>query len=343
MSTALIGGLTVRTPNDLPFQVACRLSWGTGVSSLCLHQSRPPSRLVVAFGAASVVASIIAPATAKAQAWVAEPGSLTVGLDYGFGWSDQIEEGELVIPGGNLIAQTFSLSAELVPLERLAVRANVPLYLVYWSQQDLIGAHGRYDDGNPHLVLQDFSWEARYMLLQAPVAVTPVVGMGIPMVDYETRGNAAVGRHLLQGYFGLNVGFILPWVPDLYGHARYVFSIVEAVDISEETEQFDQNRSELNVQIGYFFLPQLQAYLTTDLVIYHGGINFVDWPNLSETLRVNHDVLLQEELFFVGGGVGYQVTDQLALDLSIRVFALGDNTRRARIITLSASWNDYLW
>lgn len=292
------------------------------------------------FGVAMAV-----PSSSEAQAWVAPEGNLGVALDYGFSFSNQIEEGELVVPGGNLFLQTLTLSADFVPVDRLAIRTSLPFYMLYWTNDAALrGAHGRYDDGKLHGVFQDMTWEVRYMLLDHPIAVTPSLGISFPLGSYETRGNAAAGRNLVKGHFGLNIGgFFAPWAPELYAHMRYVFSLVQSVTLNAETERFAQHHSELNFQVGYFFIPELRGYLTTDLILYHDGINFADWRLLSTNLQFNHDLLLKEELFLVGGGVGYQIDENFAVDVFFQIFVLGNNTRTTRAVGVSLSWNEFLW
>lgn len=326
-------------PKPTPWGVLPRQKLPAGASGRLRHQA--VGSVIVVF---AVVLQVALPQDVSAQAWVAQPGNLGLSVDYGVGWSEQIKEGELLIPGGTLIFQSLVLGAELVPVEGLAVRTSIPFYLMYWTSEGFDGAHGRYDDGKIHAAFQDMSWEVRYMALEAPIAVTPSLGISFPMGSYETRGNAALGRNLIAGHFGLSLGaFFDPWVPELYAHLKYVFSLVQSVDLNEETRQFDQHRSELNFQVGYFFLPELQVYLTTDMVLYHGGVNFVDWRSLSSNLQFNHDLVLREEMLLVGGGFSYQLLDNLTMDVFGRVFIVGDNTRTARSIGVSFAWNDFLW
>ncbi len=281
--------------------------------------------------------------TGHAGAWVPFQGDLSLGLNYQYDQSSGLYyDGELQSDTADTRVQRLALSAEYVPISNLAVRANVPLMLVQYHGEGggALLQHGAWDDRNTHATMQDLRLDARYQVLEQPIfALSPLVGVSIPMSDYETIGFTAAGRGVRKLHLGLSAARTLdPYVPNLYLHASYEFSLAESVDLSEETAEFSQHHSNYDVQLGYFVLPELNLFGRLQGAHHHDGISYVDWGDHSSDLKNFHDPILQERTLLWGVGAGYRLTNSVSTTASYSRFITGDNTRNAQIFALGISW-----
>jgi hypothetical protein len=302
-------------------------------------------RLFLAFGPAALVLAT-GTDSAHAQAWLPDQGILGGDVLYQFDTADKIIEdgGDIELEGSDTTIQSVVIGLEYSPLARLAVSARVPIVAARFSGEvsddgQSLFPHGEWDDGDTHIGLTDFRFDVRYAVLQEIVALTPQVGVSIPMSDYPVVGFTAAGRGLKQVHLGLNVGRTFrPFLPSLYVHGMYEFSLVEKADLDPDLEEFSQNKSRFGVQLGYFILPQLQANVSFDGALNHGGIAFVDFADYSAAVQNYHDVVLKEKAMLIGGGVSYQLTDMLGIGVAYRQFISGDNTRNPRIFGATLTW-----
>jgi opacity protein-like surface antigen len=279
---------------------------------------------------------------ARAQAWVGDTGGLDLSLDYNLGISDKVvaDGDEMDFKDAGSTTHQLTLGAEYVPIRSLAVNVSLPFSMLkYTGSPDF--AHpggGTYDDGSLHSTLTDLRVGARYQVLEAPVALSPHLGVSIPVADYETVGNTVAGRHLKALHVGLGIGRVIGTAT--YVHLLYEFSLVEKYDRTPETEKHGQNRSDLAFTIGHKLLDQrLDLHADFNGRITHGGIGFSEFAMLSMNEQLYHDAILKEDIFLVGAGVGYQITNRVAATLSGRYFVAGTNTQNASVIALGVSWS----
>jgi hypothetical protein len=282
---------------------------------------------------------------AHAQAWVGDKGGLELSLDYNLGISDKViqDKGDDLKDAGTTTHQ-FTLGAEYVPVDRLAVNVAVPVVLLQYTGNKTAYVHpggGSYDDGSTHTTLTDLRVGARYQVLEDPIALSPHLAVSIPLADYETVGNTVAGRHLKALHLGLGIGRV--FLEAAYVHVLYEFSLVEKYDRTPATEKIGQNRSDFAATIGYKLLDQrLDVHLDGNGRVTHGGVNFSEL-DFSATplgdLTMFHDPLLAENIFLVGGGVGYQLTNELGVSLSGRLFVSGANTQNASVLALGVTWS----
>jgi len=280
---------------------------------------------------------------ARAQAWVGDKGALELSLDYNLGLSKKVivDEGNDFTDAGTTTHQ-LTFGGEYVPIERLAVNVALPLAFLKYTGDQAIYAHpggGDYDDGDTHATLTDLRFGARYQVLSEPVALSPHLGVTIPVADYETVGNTVAGRHLKALHLGLGVGTI--FLETAYAHLLYEFSLVEKYDRTAETEKYGQNRSDLGLTIGYKLLEQrLDVHVDANARITHGGVNFseLDFRMMTDEV-LYHDAILKEDIYLVGAGVSYELTNSLGVSLSGRYFVSGKNTQNASVIALGVTWS----
>lgn len=289
--------------------------------------------------AALFILAGVAERSASAQsAWVDGAGSLSSSFDYAFSNSPNlIANPDTTFEDEKVSAHIFSLGLEYTPIEHLAVDATLPLMMTKYGGDGIPGErHGDYDDGDFHTTLTDLRMNARYQVLQDIVAFSPHVGFTLPVADYETRGFANAGRHLKALHLGGSVGKLFdPFAPNLFFQATYEFSLVEkftgtTTDAEAEvTKEVGQNRSDLSLLLGYFFLEgDLRINAGFNWRVTHGGINFTELGDeipLNDPRFTYHDALLNEEFMLLGGDVGYNITDRVSVDVTSRYFVRGYN------------------
>jgi hypothetical protein len=295
------------------------------------------------FVVASACAALVAAGRdARAQAWVADKGTLEFSLGYNLGISDKVvvDKGR-DLPNAGVTTHEIALAAEYVPVQHLAVDVGLPLALLeYTGQKNAASAHpggGRYDDGSLHATLTDLRAGARYQLLEDPLALSPHIAVSIPVASYETVGNAVAGRHLKALHLGLAAGRVFG--ESTYVHALYEFSIVEKYDRTVETAQFGQNRSDFTFTVGHKLLDQrLDLHVDVNGRLTHGGMNFSEFNMLPMNDQLYHDPILAESIVLVGGGVGYQITNDLGINAGARLFVTGANTQNASVYVFGVTW-----
>ncbi len=283
--------------------------------------------------------------TALAQtAWVNPAGSLGLSLDYTYSSSDKIIDESVsdAAPVDPVQNHNVALAAEYVPIEKLGIELTLPMTSARYSGDPEEGGfprHGRYDDGEFHTTLTDLRLIARYMLVNGRFAVSPYLGVNYPIADYETVGYAGVGRGLRQLPIGVAVGNF--FTDELFVHANYEFTLSEKYDTGFEETEVGQNRSDVNLLVGYFLFDQrFQVNLAGMYRKTHGGIAFTEAAmSESPVLFTFHDPLLSETFILAGGGAGYQITDTLRVNALVRVFVTGEMTRNLTMFGGGLSWS----
>jgi hypothetical protein len=303
-----------------------------------------PSRIVL--GSLTLSLAIVAPQAASAQqAWVGEPSSLSVALDYSYSRSDEILAGEeeptFLDP---IFSHTAALGVEYTPIEKLGLMATLPVVASsydYQREPGNLAPHGRYDDGDTHAAVQDFRLDVRYMVLDDVVTLSPHVSVSIPMSNYETVGYAAAGRGLKMLIFGAALGkYFTSGVPDLYIHGRYEFRLTESYETAfPETAEYAQNKSFMDMLLGYYVLDKLEINAAASLQLAHGGFEFDNYDDEPEVAQEFHDALLAESFLHVGGGISYQALETLRVSAFVRFFMWGENTRNSDVYGLGVSWD----
>jgi hypothetical protein len=277
---------------------------------------------------------------AAAQAWTPLENSLSTSFSYTYSFADR---NALRVPDpslqGGATNHNLTLGVEYgTPVEGLAVDVRLPFVGIKVNDNS-VGTHppvaGDWDDGKFHMAPTDLRAGLRYQILNDPVALTASVAGSVPTWDYPTVGFGAPGRQLKALHLSLAAGYLPDFVPDLYVHARYEFTMPESFETYEpETSTINQNRSDASLQIGYFATGDLELNLAGDLRRSHGGVNFEDLGMYTPTTREFHDGLLNEDLLVLGGGASYQLSDRYRLGAAVRFFTTGRNTRKANIYSL---------
>jgi hypothetical protein len=177
----------------------------------------------------------------------------------------------------------------------------------------------------------------RYKLAEGPVTITPFVGTNMPTHGYEYFAHSAFGMRVRELEVGTYVGRVLsPALPNAFVQARYSYSF------AQEIVGIDHNRSNLDIEFGYFLTSRLRVFTIGAGQKTHGGIplpaaGFAGVP--PEQVR-NHDRISSVDLLNIGGGLQYSLTKSIDVFGSFTKSLAGRNTHDLdRGITIGASWS----
>jgi len=188
------------------------------------------------------------------------------------------------------------------------------------------------DDGKYHGALQDFRVELRYNALKRPFVATPFFAAVIPSHGYDPVGEAAPGRLFREYVVGAYAGRLLnPLLPRAYVHGLYSYAMVEsAIDIS-------LNRSNVDLEFGYFVLPSTSVSFIYSRQWTHGGLTFehiFDTP----AIFLNHDRLVRSNFQHVGVGAGFALSNSVDLHGNFVRYVSGSNTHYGTAISVGVTW-----
>jgi hypothetical protein len=283
---------------------------------------------------------------AAAQAWVMPQGEGDVTFSF-----QQIDNtghrrtNGFLLPRGLSMDRSLYLEGEYGITSRLSVSASVPFVFA------------KYTDPNPPAPpipflpedqcrcwqsgWQDFGFTARYNLIGGAAgafALTPSVSLGAPTHDYNFRGEAALGRDLREERIAIDVGRRLDAISsNLSIQGGYSYAFVEKV------MGISTNRSNAAVEVGYLVKRRLQLRGQNLWQRTHGGLRFgspspadLVFPGEVNTpeLLYQHDRLLRDNYWHVGGGGGYSFP-RIDIFATYIAFARGTDTHAGRAITIS--------
>ncbi len=282
-----------------------------------------------------------------AQAWLFPKGEGTVSFSYqNLYIRDHIFPKGEIVDVGHILSHGLIMNVDYSLTDSLALSIGLP-----YIAADYGGPRPHQlpiDNGKYHPTFQDFRIDFRYNLSKRPAVITPFFEVVIPSHDYEYFAHSAVGRRLREYHVGTNVGRRLnPILPNAYLQARYSYSFIERVlDISP-------NRSEAEVQLGYFLTKRLSVLGLGEWMHVHRGIdhtygipvyqsqygpfNPADW---TPEQWHHHDQILRTTLLDVGGGMELAVNKSVQLFASALHSAYGRNgPLHAAVVTVGISWS----
>lgn len=280
--------------------------------------------------AAFVVWALVAPTALFGQAWIGPSGETTVSLSF-----QRTEFTGHILPNGDKIhgggshSRALSLGIDHNLTHRLAISASIP----YISSkngvdpQPVLGRSG-IDDGQYHSTWQDFRFGARYNILTRPFALTPMIAVRLPSHDYPTTGEAAVGPRLKEIQAGFDAGRVFSQA--FYIDAQYAYAFVE------KFHGVSLNRSNVDLDVGYFALPSLTVRSIVSWQNTYGGLTAKEIfgptgppsrnPNLSDVLWFGHDRLLRDDFWRAGLGATYSLSDDVSVYASALKMLSGKNS-----------------
>lgn len=260
-----------------------------------------------------------------AQAWLAPEGEASFGMAYQniYTRDHLFQEGQLADNGRirmNMIV--FGLTYSFT--DRLAASASVP-YVV--ARYDGKRPHvANVDNGEYHSTFTDLRVDLRYNLWREPAVITPFVSAIIPTHDYPTFAHAAPSSGLEQYVVGVAAGRRLDPVLDAgFAQLRYGYTF------AEEVLGVSHDRSNVDLEVGYFLTPSLGISAICSFQKTHGGIELplTGTPEndafKNTPYYVHHDQLAQSNFVNVGGIVSYALTGTVDVFVAYQSMVWGEN------------------
>jgi len=295
------------------------------------------------FVALVVCAAVLAPAMTHGQAWPAPAGagSVTMSTQVIDNTGHRLSDG-FRLPDGKSRSASAVVEVDYAVSDRLAVSLGLPYVFA------------KYIGPNPPPVVfrpvdqcrcwnsawQNVSASVRYTLLDAVVALTPSVSLGIPSHDYEWQGEAVAGYGLNELRLAVDGGVRLDALsPRVALTGRYQYSVVEDVlDVPN-------NRSNASLTTSYVWSERVSMRAGVSWQRTHGGLRFGSLPGTALPVPgeaadperfFQHDRLLRDNHWHVGGGATYSLP-RVDLFVSYLQFVAGTDTHSGKALTLGVS------
>jgi hypothetical protein len=285
---------------------------------------------------ASAVFTVLSARAVEAQAWVPSKGEGSAAILY----QDSLVEDHLLASGarqdrGQIRSNNLLFDVTYGLTDRIALTLGVPFVRSRYT-----GAFPHpspQDDGEAHSGFQDLRFGLRYNILQGPLAITPFVGTNMPTHKYATFSHAAFGPRVRELEVGAYVGRLLsPRLPDAFIQARYGYSFAQRI------VGVHHDRSNLDLEIGYFVTPAVRIFALGAGQKTHGGIDLPDagWRSLPPDQGPHHDRIARVDMLDAGGGVQISLTKSIEVFGSYMTTLAGRNGHALeRAITIGASWS----
>jgi hypothetical protein len=263
--------------------------------------------------------------SALAQAWLAPKGEASFAVVYGNVYTHDhlFSEGERFDRGSiRMNVAAFGLTYSFT--DRLAASASIPYVVARYEGATPHAA--RVDDGDYHGTFTDLRLDLRYNLLRGPLMVTPFLATVIPTRDYPTFAHAAPSSGLEQYVVGVAMGRRLdPILESGFAQLRYSYAF------AEEVLGVSHDRSNVDLELGYFFTQSLGVSATGSYQDTHGGVDLPPpgTPESAAFMRgpyfVYHDQLGESDFVNLGGVVSYALTGTVDLFASYQTMVWGRN------------------
>lgn len=296
---------------------------------------------------------------ARAQAWLPDKGETTVAISFQNIAVTKHYFSTDAFDFGRISSNTMLVDASYAATKRIALDFGLPYVSskydgAYPHDPTIVGSsQPAIDIGGSHGTLQDLRFAVRYGLVSGRVAVTPFVGTIVPSHDYPVYAHSAVGRRLRELSVGSFAAAVLDRVvPGAFVQGRYSYSFAQKIlDLSH-------NRSNLDLEVGYFITPKLRAFALGAGQLTHGGVdltftstfdqNGLELSRLNEAgdevlfgpqYEFNHDRIDRSNYLNVGGGAAVSLTDSIDLFGSfVKAVAVRNGHAVNRGITIGLAW-----
>jgi hypothetical protein len=293
--------------------------------------------------ALGVCVAVLAPRSARAQAWPAPAGSGSVTLSTQVidNTGHRLSDGFVLADGKSRNASAL-IDVDYAISDRLSVSLGLPYVMAKYIGPGPTPGGSRPLDACMcwNRGWQNVSASARYTLVNGVVAVTPSLSIGLPSNDYEWRGEAVVGFGLREVRMAVDGGVRLdPVSTRLALITRYQYTAVEDVlDVPN-------NRSNVSLTASYVISERLSLRAGTSWQRTHGGLRFgtisgggAPPPGEADTPErfFQHDRLLRDNHVHVGAGVAYSLA-RVDLFASYLQFVAGTDTHAGKALTLGVS------
>jgi hypothetical protein len=278
---------------------------------------------------------LVIPSFVMAQAWLSPKGEGTVSLSYQNQYvADHVFENGDAHDIGHILSHALTLDVDYSLTDNLAVRFALPFIAgkYYGPAPHQLPM----DNGTYRSTFQDFTTDIRYRLSKRRVVVTPFFRAVIPSNNYTYFAHSAAGRDQREYHLGTNFGRRLdPLIPKAYIQAQYSYAFVERV------LGIAPNRSNLELQLGYFLTPRISILATGQWMYTHSGLelnyNLFD-VGLSEDQWIHHDQIAKTSLLDLGGGTSLAISPSWQMFLTVARSIEGRNAHlHAAVVTIGVS------
>ncbi len=285
----------------------------------------------VAVGLAVGLGHLAAAGPAHAQAWPVPKGEAYASFSYANLYNrDHYAYDGSTFNSGQIRSNTFLAELGYSITDRLGVRGSLP-----YQNAKYTGSSPHMfpvDDGTYHGTLTDYHFEARYNVLNGPIAVTPFLATVLPSHHYEYFGHAVNGLDLKQFLIGTRLGLRSDsFLPKAYLVVRYSFAFVEKV------QDISHNRSDMELQLGYILTPRLQVFGLGTGEYTHGGTQ-LNLPVVRKTWSAetfhHHVQTGQSQLLSVGGAAAFQLTGAVDVLAGFAKTVAGQNDHQVDSLVL---------
>jgi hypothetical protein len=284
--------------------------------------------------------------SASAQAWAspAGTGAITVAfhdLDY---TGHFVTDGTYYAVGAS-VHDLIDFGVDYAITDRLSVSAAIPFVFARYVDPEPLPPFV------PFLPVdecrcwqsgwQDVAVVARYTLINGAFGLTPSVALNLPSHDYNFQGEAALGERLREVRIALDGGQRLDVISTrLSVQGRYSYAFIEQVlDVPN-------SRSNAALEGSFLITRRLVARGSMFWQHVHGGLRLgspsgdpflppgeVDTPER----QFEHDRLLRDNNFRLGGGVGYSLP-RFDVFASYVKLLRGTDSHGGRLITVGVSF-----
>ena len=284
---------------------------------------------------------MLSSSSASAQAWLPEKGegSASLSFQHVSAAGHFLEDGSR-LPGYETQASNLLMDVTYGVTDRLALGVAVPYMNVKYTgkEEPLNLPENKLDDGAYHGTLQDFRFELRYKAFEKPFVATPFVAAGVPSHAYDTIGEAAAGRDLRELMVGSYAGRLLdPVLPRAYIHGLYSYAFVE------RDQNIPLDRSNVNVETGYFITPSISLSFLWRKQWTHGGLDFAELFEAPPEIFRNLDRLTRQNFQHIGAGAGFPLSKTLSAHVNIIKFVSGENAHYGTGVVAGVSWSFKTW
>lgn len=306
---------------------------------VCLHSSAP---LVV--GAISLAVTLLGYSTAvQAQAWTPAQGEGTVSVQFQDAFVKYHQLPTVRLDRGHIRGETLALDFTYGITDKLAIRASLPYVASKYdgTRPHLLAPNfsqpNPVDDGTYHPTFQDFRFNVHYNISRRGLVVTPFIATIIPSHGYEQFAHSAVGRNVRELQLGAYWATLLdPVFPGLFVQGRYSYGFAEHIlDISH-------NRSNLDIEPGYFVTPDVRVFALAAGQLTHGGVDLYgdSLATLGPVLYPHHDQIARDNFLNLGGGAACTLTPSVDIFGSVIHTAAGRNVHALQYAwTIGVSWS----
>jgi hypothetical protein len=267
------------------------------------------------------------------QAYVPEQGTTTLSLGYQHSHIDNhVMADGTKVPNLDVRSNSLTLGIDYSLTDRLALGVSLPYVS---SRYKGLNPHpGIIDNGDIHGMTQDLRIDLRYMALEGPIVLSPMVAWTQPSHDYEAMGHAAAGKGLQELAVGFAAAGAPTVLPGLFVSGGSTYTFVEKVD-----PEFNVDRLNAELSVGYVVTPRLFARISGAWQNTRDGLLLPFTEHALEHHFHEHDQLLKSNHIRGGAGLSFAITPGVDVYVSYAAVLSAENSHSGDSIGIGTSFN----